>query len=132
MPMASFSDQAIVVGGGLAGMSAASTISANELLAALLCWTSRSVCGGMSTKATSGINGGNTKTQHETGFKDSADLFTCGPLKGGAKKKKEPQLVMVMCQNSGADVEWLVKFDPFAMEESNTFASFPVLNLQTQ
>ena len=62
-------------------------------------------CGGNSTKATSGINGANTRTQREKGIKDSADLFTSDTLKGVAKK---PELAKVLCENSGADVEWLM------------------------
>ena len=49
--------------------------------------------GGKSTKATSGINGANTRTQRERGIKDSADLFTSDTLKGGAKK---PELAKVL------------------------------------
>ena len=67
--MASFSDQSIVVGGGLAGMSAANTVSENGGSVFLL------------------------------------DKFTSDTLKGGAKK---PELAKVLCENSGADVEWLL------------------------
>ena len=101
--MASVSGQAVVVGGGLAGMSAANTILENGGRVVLL--DKSFCCGGNSTKATSGINGANTRTQREKGIKDSADLFTSDPLKGGAKK---PKLVKVLCENSGADVEWLM------------------------
>merc|ERR1712054_655774 len=62
-----------------------------------------------STKATSGINGANTKTQRAQGIKDSVEIFSNDCLKGGAKK---PELVKVLCENSGRDVEWLMdKFD---------------------
>ena len=44
------------------------------------------------------------ETQRERGIEDSADLFTSDTLKGGAKK---PGLAKVLCENSGADVEWL-------------------------
>merc|ERR1711992_460691 len=68
-----------------------------------------SFCGGNSTKATSGINGAATKSQAAKGIQDSIELFTADTLKGGAKK---PELVKVLCGNSGADVDWLVeKFD---------------------
>ena len=49
-------------------------------------------CGGNSTKATSGINGANTKMQRALGIEDSVELFTNDCLKGGAKK---PELVKV-------------------------------------
>ncbi|CAK0816718.1 unnamed protein product, partial [Prorocentrum cordatum] len=65
-----------------------------------------SFCGGNSTKATSGINGAETKTQKAKGIDDTITLFTNDTLKGGAKK---PELVKVLCGNSGADVDWLVE-----------------------
>merc|ERR1712187_402257 len=68
-----------------------------------------SFCGGNSTKATSGINGAETRTQKTKGIDDSIALFTSDTLKGGAKR---PEVVKVLCGNSGADVDWLVdKFD---------------------
>merc|ERR1719362_708939 len=43
------------------------------------------------------------------GIDDSIELFTSDTLKGGAKR---PDVVKVLCGNSGADVDWLVeKFD---------------------
>merc|ERR1711953_1231128 len=56
-----------------------------------------------------GINGAATKTQKTKGIDDSIELFTSDTLKGGAKR---PDVVKVLCGNSGADVDWLVeKFD---------------------
>jgi len=104
-------DQAIVVGGGLAGMSAANTVLENGGKVVLL--DKSSFCGGNSTKATSGINGAATKTQKTKGIEDSVDLFTSDTLKGGAKK---PDVVKVLCGNSGADVDWLV--DKFNLDLS--------------
>lgn len=81
----------IVVGGGLAGLSAAHTLlerGANVLLldkqgsvifilkpSHSLCSFSSSFMGGNSTKATSGINGAGTQTQQESGIPDSAKIF---------------------------------------------------------
>jgi len=66
-------------------------------------------CGGNSTKATSGINGAETKTQKEKKIDDTRELFISDTLKGGAKK---PELAKILCNNSGADVDWLIdKFD---------------------
>merc|ERR1711884_951471 len=43
------------------------------------------------------------------GVADSVELFTSDTLKGGAKR---PEVVRVLCANSGGDVDWLVdKFD---------------------
>eukprot|EP00438_Fugacium_kawagutii_P031208 Skav220803 [mRNA] locus=scaffold150:417785:422163:+ [translate_table: standard] len=97
--------QAIVVGGGLAGVSAANTVL--ECGGKVVLVDKSAFCGGNSTKATSGINGAETQTQKSK--KDSVQLFTSDTLKGGAKK---PELVKVLCGNSGPDVDWLVdKFD---------------------
>merc|ERR1719210_2333590 len=104
---ADIGDTAIVVGGGLAGVSAANTILENGGKVVLI--DKSSFCGGNSTKATSGINGAATKTQKIKGIEDSIELFTSDTLKGGAKR---PEVVKVLCGNSGADVDWLVdKFD---------------------
>jgi len=100
-------NQAIVVGGGLAGMSAANTVIENGGRALLV--DKSAFCGGNSTKATSGINGAATKTQKTKGIADTADIFIGDTLKGGAKR---PELAKILCGNSGADVDWLVeKFD---------------------
>merc|ERR1712048_95521 len=43
------------------------------------------------------------------GIPDNAEIFTNDTLKGGAKR---PELAKVLCQNSAADVDWLIdKFD---------------------
>jgi flavocytochrome c len=104
-------NQAIVVGGGLAGMSAANTLLENGGCVVLL--DKSSFCGGNSTKATSGINGSNTKAQRAHNIKDSAELFTQDTLKGGAKR---PEVAKLMCDNSGPDVEWLM--DKFNLDLS--------------
>merc|ERR1712113_70666 len=77
-------NQAIVVGGGLGGMSAANTVLENGGRVVLL--DKSSFCGGNSTKATSGINGAGTRTQKSKGIEDTKEIFTADTLKGGAKK----------------------------------------------
>jgi len=100
-------NQVIVVGGGLAGVSAANQVVECGGKTVLL--DKSSFCGGNSTKATSGINGAGTKTQKNKGVPDNAEIFIADTLKGGAKK---PELAKVLCANSAADVDWLVdKFD---------------------
>jgi len=99
--------QVIVVGGGLAGMSAAN--QAVECGGRTVLLDKSSFCGGNSTKATSGINGAGTKTQKQKGIPDNADIFVADTLKGGSKS---PELAKVLCINSAADVDWLIeKFD---------------------
>jgi len=105
------SQQAIVLGGGLAGVSACNTVLENGGKVVLL--DKSAFCGGNSTKATSGINGAETKTQKEKKVDDSIELFTADTLKGGAKK---PEVVKVLCGNSGGDVDWLM--DTFDLDLS--------------
>jgi succinate dehydrogenase/fumarate reductase flavoprotein subunit len=101
-------NQVIVVGGGLAGMSAANTVV--EVAGKTVLLDKSSFCGGNSTKATSGINDAGTKKNPKgQGLLDNAEIFIADTLKGGAKK---PELAKVLCANSAADVDWLVdKFD---------------------
>merc|ERR1712113_1264475 len=101
---ADIGDTAIVLGGGLGGVSAANTVLENGGKVVLL--DKSAFCGGNPTKATSGINGSATKTQAQQGIKDSVELFTSDTLKGGAKR---PEVVKVLCGNSGPDVDWLVE-----------------------
>jgi len=103
--------QAIVVGGGLAGFSAAHTILEHGGKCLLL--DKSPFCGGNSTKATSGINGSQTKTQKAKGVKDTNDIFIADTLKGGAKK---PEVAKVLCNESGPGVDWLV--DKFELDLS--------------
>jgi len=104
-------NQAIVVGGGLGGMSAANTVVEHGGRVILL--DKSSFCGGNSTKATSGINGAGTKTQKAQGIPDNAEIFTKDTMKGGAKK---PELAKLLCDNSADDVDWLV--DKFNLDLS--------------
>merc|ERR1719229_1319255 len=104
-------DLVVVVGGGLAGVSACNTVVENGGRTVLI--DKSSFCGGNSTKATSGINGAATRTQKSKGIEDSTDLFTKDTLKGGAKR---PEVVKVLCENSGRDVEWLM--DAFNLDLS--------------
>ena len=92
-------------------MSACNTVVENGGKTVLI--DKSSFCGGNSTKATSGINGANTRTQRDKKIEDSTDLFFKDTLKGGAKK---PEIAKVLCANSGADVEWLM--DAFNLDLS--------------
>jgi succinate dehydrogenase/fumarate reductase flavoprotein subunit len=64
-------------------MAAANTVMENGGKIVLL--DKSAFCGGNSTKATSGINGANTKTQRALGIEDSVELFSSDCLKGGAR-----------------------------------------------
>jgi flavocytochrome c len=103
--------QGIVVGGGLAGFSAAHTVLEHGGKCLLL--DKSPFCGGNSTKATSGINGSETKTQKAQGVKDTNEIFVADTLKGGAKK---PEVAKVLCNESGPGVDWLI--DKFELDLS--------------
>ena len=65
--------QVIIVGGGLAGLSAAHTNL--EFGGKVILLDKNPFCGGNSTKATSGLNASLTKTQIRKGIEDSALIF---------------------------------------------------------
>eukprot|EP00756_Hemistasia_phaeocysticola_P022343 Hpha_TRINITY_DN15828_c0_g6::TRINITY_DN15828_c0_g6_i1::g.188178::m.188178 len=67
------SNQVIVVGGGLSGLSAAHTVLERGGRVVLL--EKMSFCGGNSTKATSGMNAAPTRMQGAQGIVDTAELF---------------------------------------------------------
>merc|ERR1719326_1405124 len=94
------SNQAVVLGGGLSGVAACNTVM--ECGGKIVLLDKSAFCGGNSTKATSGINGAETKTQKNKGVDDTIELFTSDTLKGGAKK---PEVVQVLCGNSGKDCD---------------------------
>jgi flavocytochrome c len=107
------SEQVIVIGGGLAGLSAAHTVLERGGRVVLL--DKCSFLGGNSTKATSGINGVLTKTQARLGINDSADKFEDDCIRGaaGVGYDTAPEhtipLAKVLAQGSGSSVDWLME-----------------------
>ncbi|KAJ3017536.1 hypothetical protein HKX48_003502 [Thoreauomyces humboldtii] len=94
----------IVVGGGLAGLSAAHTILERGGNVILL--DKNSFLGGNSTKATSGINGAGTATQRRLGVPDTSEIF----YEDSAKSARDliiPPLTKVLTFESGAAVNWI-------------------------
>ncbi|KDR75298.1 hypothetical protein GALMADRAFT_249311 [Galerina marginata CBS 339.88] len=96
--------QVIVVGGGLAGLSAAHTLL--ERGANVLLLDKQGFMGGNSTKATSGINGAGTNTQKELGIPDSAKIFF-DDTKKSARDLARDDLIEVLTGRSGDAVNWL-------------------------
>ncbi|KAH9062410.1 Flavocytochrome c [Lactarius vividus] len=105
--------QVIVVGGGLAGLSAAHTLL--ERGANVLLIDKQGFMGGNSTKATSGINGAGTQTQHDHGITDSAKIFF-DDTKRSARDLARDDLIRVLTGRSGDAVNWLQ--DKFALDLS--------------
>jgi len=98
------SNQVIVVGGGLSGLSAAHTILEHGLNVFVI--DKNAFFGGNSTKATSGINGALTKTQIQLGIKDSVEAFYEDTARS-AREMLRPDLVKVLTGRSASAVEWL-------------------------
>ncbi|KAI8320356.1 Flavocytochrome c, partial [Martensiomyces pterosporus] len=99
----------LVVGGGLAGLSAAvealhQTRNAAGITVTLLEKEART--GGNSAKASSGINGVLTRTQKEKNIKDSVDAFVKDTLKSGHGRSNET-LVDKLARESTQAVSWL-------------------------
>jgi flavocytochrome c len=96
--------QVIVVGGGLAGLSAAHTLL--ERGANVLLLDKQGFMGGNSTKATSGINGAGTQAQQELGIPDNAKIFF-DDTKKSARELARDDLITVLTGRSGDAVNWL-------------------------
>jgi flavocytochrome c len=103
--------QVIIVGGGLGGMAAAHTILEHGIKVCVI--DKNAFFGGNSTKATSGINGAQTKSQRKLKIEDSPEVFAEDCLRGGAK---QPELVEVLTGESAPSVDWLV--DKFELDLS--------------
>ncbi|KAG5350492.1 putative fumarate reductase [Termitomyces sp. T112] len=96
--------QVIVVGGGLAGLSAAHTLL--ERGANVLLLDKQGFMGGNSTKATSGINGAGTQSQQALGIPDNAKIFF-EDTKKSARDLARDDLIQVLTGRSGDAVNWL-------------------------
>lgn len=103
--------QVIVVGGGLAGMSAAHTVIQNGGRVVVL--DKSAFCGGNSTKATSGVNGAGTRTQRMLKIPDAAEIFEKDTSKSAGALVR-PDLVRALTHQSGPAVDWLM--DSFGLD----------------
>lgn len=94
----------IIVGGGLAGLSAAHEAYLRGANVILL--DKQGFLSGNSGKATSGINGALTRTQVDLSIRDSVQQFYDDTLKT-AKDRAKPELIRVLTYNSADAVHWL-------------------------
>ncbi|KAG5420764.1 OSM2 [Candida metapsilosis] len=94
----------VIVGGGLAGLSAAHQAYLRGANVVLL--DKQGFLSGNSGKATSGINGALTRTQTKLKIDDSVDKFYEDTLKT-AKDRANPALIKVLTYNSADAVHWL-------------------------
>eukprot|EP00056_Hartaetosiga_gracilis_P010031 m.147326 g.147326 ORF g.147326 m.147326 type:complete len:1095 (+) comp13241_c0_seq11:68-3352(+) len=105
--------QVIVIGGGLSGHTACHTVLEHGGRVLLLEKTA--FCGGNSTKATSGINGGGTRMQERSGIQDSKELFEKDTTKSAGEMAR-PHLIKALTHKSASAVEWLS--DEFGLDLS--------------
>lgn len=106
--------QVIVVGGGLAGLSAVHTLLERGANVTLI--ERNAFMGGNSTKATSGINAALTRTQVKEGVADSEDTFlrdTALSASKGASAEPYP-LAVTLVKESAPSVHWLM--DAFGLD----------------
>jgi len=96
-------EQVIVIGGGLAGLSAAHTVLEHGIKVCVI--DKNAFFGGNSTKATSGINGAGTRSQRALKIEDSVELFEGDTKRGGASRE---DLIKVLTHQSASGVEWLM------------------------
>ncbi|KAG7661795.1 OSM2 [[Candida] subhashii] len=94
----------IIVGGGLAGLSAAHQAYLRGANVILL--DKQGFLSGNSGKATSGINGALTRTQVKLGIPDSVEQFYQDTL-AAAKDRANPELIKVLTYNSADAIHWL-------------------------
>jgi len=125
-PAAEMGPKVIIVGGGLAGLSAAHTVLERGGRALVI--DKKDFLGGNSVKATSGINGTPTSTQAINKIPDNAHVFyedTALSAAGGKKALVDGKLpdmpttfplVKVLTGQSGPAVEWLM--DSFGLDLS--------------
>ena len=96
-------EKAIIIGGGLAGYAAAHTIAAGGGRVVLL--DKSPYTGGNSVKASSGINGANTRSQVALNIPDSSEKFMKDTLSGGSRKAS---MAKVLAEDSADSLHWLM------------------------
>ncbi|EEB05204.1 fumerate reductase [Schizosaccharomyces japonicus yFS275] len=111
--------QIIVVGGGLAGLSAANT--ALECGGNVLMLDKNTAFGGNSVKAASGINGAPTQTQIDKGVQDSYRTFYDDSIKS-ARSRAHPELLHTLVSKSSSAIDWLDERFGLKMNEVSLLA----------
>ncbi|KAF8186057.1 FAD binding domain-containing protein [Mycena galopus ATCC 62051] len=95
----------IVVGGGLAGLSAAHTLL--ERGKSVLLLDKKPSLGGNSVKASSGINGAGTEAQRALEIQDSAEVFSTDTANSAGPELARPALITALTANSASAIVWL-------------------------
>nr|CCC93537.1 unnamed protein product [Trypanosoma congolense IL3000] len=101
----SIPSRVVIVGGGLAGLSAA--IEAASCGAQVILMEKEQKLGGNSAKATSGINGWGTRAQAESDVMDGGKYFERDTFLSGSGGSTDPALVKMLSVKSGDAIGWL-------------------------
>lgn len=101
------SDPVVIIGSGLAGLSAANQL-VRDYEIPIFILDKNSSMGGNSIKASSGINGAHTATQEQLKIQDTPELFF-NDTKKSAKNRGSEALMEKLAQNSHLAIEWLQK-----------------------
>lgn len=96
----------VVVGGGLAGVSAA--IEAQKARAKVTILEKENVLGGNSAKATSGINACGTRVQKASGIEDDERYFERDTHVSAVGGKSDTGCVSMLSEQSAEAVHWLI------------------------
>ncbi|KAL1739088.1 FAD binding domain-containing protein [Schizophyllum fasciatum] len=107
------STRTIIVGGGLAGLSAAHTALENGASVVLI--DKKPSLGGNSVKASSGINGAGTPAQKANNITDTPEDFYKDTA-ASARDLARPQLIKALTDHSAPTLQWLV--DGFGVDLS--------------
>ncbi|PVV02023.1 hypothetical protein BB560_003529 [Smittium megazygosporum] len=107
--MDSSKNHVVIIGGGLAGMSAAIEAYLKSPSTKVTLFDKEPKLGGNSAKASSGINGVHTITQKQFGVQDSVDLFSQDTIRSG-RGLSDPGLVNKLVVDSTESVSWLQDF----------------------
>ncbi|KAL2311920.1 Fumarate reductase [Schizosaccharomyces pombe] len=111
--------QAIVIGGGLAGLSATNTIL--DLGGNVLLLDKNTAFGGNSVKAASGINAAPTQLQFDQHVSDSVNTFYNDSILS-AKSKAKPELLRTLTSKSSSAVDWLSERFGLQMDQLSRLA----------
>ncbi|KAJ6530182.1 Flavocytochrome c [Mycena capillaripes] len=95
----------IVVGGGIAGLSAAHTLL--ERGKSVLLLDKKPTLGGNSVKASSGINGAGTEAQRTLEIHDSTEVFYADTAASAGSDLARPALITALTTNSASAIAWL-------------------------
>ena len=98
----------VIVGSGLAGLSAA--LEANNHNLSIFLIEKEMYLGGNSMKATSGINLLLTKAQSENGIKDSLESFITDTM-NSSKNLSNPELVKILAEGATEVMDFLSKYE---------------------